>query len=496
MIDIDNAYRRLSDAALLKSRGSLSTLPARKDFNKETGEQIAPDGGVRLAKDYTAIDEDAVQSSDEDALESDEEDNLGESLRGRGRTRKGSNENDEGEDEERKPKSLLAAAEQERKDIAVNYKYSSLLGPPVQVTGPGGEKLSNKARIGIFPTTSFDATVSDVSTPFDSDHEEDLNDIRRAQKMKIAISPIHSTPAAHRCIRQITRGDYARFQEEAERGLRRQRMYLVATDLSDEAAYALEWTIGTVLRDGDTLLAVYAVDEEVGTGGDATGSSLQPGQGASVVKDMATAVKTLSSETTLTVPGDGAGSPSPLRSSLSVDRSPGSRARAADGDLDVTKMDKAERERYFAVREVSDRCVSLLRKTRLQVRVVVEVFHCKSPKHMITEVVSALFFSATRRMGLPQCFYIAAEPLTRVQIDFLEPTLVILGSRGRSALKGVLLGSFSNYLVTKSSVPVMVARKKLRKHSKSMSLHSQRFSNVLQDPTTGKMNRLLGARID
>jgi hypothetical protein len=40
--------------------------------------------------------------------------------------------------------------------------------------------------------------------------------------------------------------------------------------------------------------------------------------------------------------------------------------------------------------EVSDRCVKLLRKTRLQARVVVEVFHCKSPKHMITEVVRLL----------------------------------------------------------------------------------------------------------
>lgn len=30
----------------------------------------------------------------------------------------------------------------------------------------------------------------------------------------------------------------------------------------------------------------------------------------------------------------------------------------------------------------------------------------------------------------------------------------------------VILGSFSNYLVTKSSVPVMVARKRLRKHVK------------------------------
>jgi hypothetical protein len=86
------------------------------------------------------------------------------------------------------------------------------------------------------------------------------------------------------------------------------------------------------------------------------------------------------------------------------------------------------------------------------------------------------------------------------KIDFLEPTLVILGSRGRSALKGVLLGSFSNYLVTKSSVPVMVARKKLRKHSKSGSLkhhHHPRFSNVLSEPGTSMLgSRLIGARID
>lgn len=38
--------------------------------------------------------------------------------------------------------------------------------------------------------------------------------------------------------------------------------------------------------------------------------------------------------------------------------------------------------------------------------------------------------------------------------------MTVLGSRGRSALKGVLLGSFSNYIVNKSSVPVMVARKR------------------------------------
>lgn len=67
------------------------------------------------------------------------------------------------------------------------------------------------------------------------------------------------------------------------------------------------------------------------------------------------------------------------------------------------------------------------------------------------------------------------------QIDKLEPTLVIVGARGRSALKGVLLGSFSNYLVTHSSVPVMVARRKLKKQTKKNKTRI-RLSNNLTTP--------------
>lgn len=158
-------------------------------------------------------------------------------------------------------------------------------------------------------------------------------------------------------------------------------MYLVATDLSEEAAYALEWTIGTVLRDGDTLLAVYAVDEEAGTGGDAP-SSIGIGEGASTMKDAAAIVRTLSHQDVLTVPGE--------KPHGRTNSDVGSAQNVERGELnaDVQKMDKAERERYFAAEEITDRCIKLLRKTKLQVRVVVEVFHCKSPKHMITEVVS------------------------------------------------------------------------------------------------------------
>lgn len=385
VIDMSSAYRRLSDAALLRSGGNLADLPNKKG-SAEKGESLAPDGSARLEKDYFADDD------DEEALESDEERGSSEDeawpsekrRRGRGRTRRKTEEKADsdspmpGGENGREPRSLLAAAEDERKSLSSNYRYRSLLEPEVTVTTPDGEKMTAK-RAGIHPNTNFDmGDASGRSTPVDSDTEADMSDIRRAQRMALNVSPVHSTPESHRCVRQILRGEYDKLQKEAEMGLRRQRMYLVATDLSDEAAYALEWTIGTVLRDGDTLLAVYAVDEELGTGSEGVGVGI--GEGAAMMSDTAKVVQTLSNEQKESTKTLNIGS-SPLSN---VDN-------AANGESptlpDFESMDKAERERWHAAQEVGDRCVKLLRKTRLQVRVVVEVFHCKSPKHMITEVV-------------------------------------------------------------------------------------------------------------
>jgi nucleotide-binding universal stress UspA family protein len=181
-------------------------------------------------------------------------------------------------------------------------------------------------------------------------------------------------------------------QQEAHDNQRRIRKYLVATDLSDEAAHALEWTIGTVLRDGDTLLAIYCVDEELGI-------ASNDGSADDQLKEQATAV--VSSAKASTPVLNAAPAPSPL----------GHGFRLETGNASASPMGrergKAEQERYRAVQDITDRVSKLLRKTKLQVKVVIEVIHCKSPKHLITEV-----------------------------IDYLSPTLVILGSRGRSALKG------------------------------------------------------------
>lgn len=251
------------------------------------------------------------------------------------------------------------------------------------VTGPGGEKVSNK-RSGVHPNTNYDESVSRGHTPENSDSEE-LGDIRHAQSLNIYSSAIDSS-VPHRVIRTIIRGDFPRMQREAENGTRRLRTYLVATDLSGEAAYALEWTIGTVLRDGDTLLAVYAVDEEAGTGKGGDTESIQSlaiGEGAKSIQDTTAMIEkmTLLSQHT---PSTSA-SPSPLvGSSLKA----ASRNDSSAGSTDSRYLSKSEQERLHAIEGISQTCIKFLRKTKLQVRIAVEVIHCKSPKYMITEAVS------------------------------------------------------------------------------------------------------------
>lgn len=59
----------------------------------------------------------------------------------------------------------------------------------------------------------------------------------------------------------VTQGDPA-----AKLGQRRKRKYIVASDLSEESRYAMEWGIGTVLRDGDDMFVVTVVENESKSG--------------------------------------------------------------------------------------------------------------------------------------------------------------------------------------------------------------------------------------
>ncbi|KAM0286731.1 hypothetical protein ACHAQH_000751 [Verticillium albo-atrum] len=407
VVDISNAYRKLSDANLAFSAGSLSGLAHRKRSNTSDNA-----GNGRLAKDYLSPDgEDLEDSSDEEPNNdsSDDEDARGRKMSQESRDGKSKAAPAAAAGPQRQTRSLLAAAEEER---------------------PSGER-AKPSKPGVHPSTAFDQSpTSGPASAVDSDEEADLTDIKRAQKLAFSMTPVISTPDSHRTIRIVYRGEFDVLEHAAEEEGRTLRKYLVATDLSDESSHALEWTIGTVLRDGDTLLAIYCVDEETGIYAD--DDVLIPDE-AKAHKEQAAAINAV----TTSKDGQGSANPAPIFPHISRATALGFGSRSSSPAPASRDRGRAEEERQRAVEEITDRVTKLLRKTKLQVRVVVEVLHCKNPKHLITEV-----------------------------IDLVSPTLVILGSRGRSALKGVILGSFSNYLVTKSSVPVMVARKRLRKHSK------------------------------
>lgn len=51
-------------------------------------------------------------------------------------------------------------------------------------------------------------------------------------------------------------------RRESASKARRVRRYLVACDLSEESVYAIEWAIGTVLRDGDEAIVVSVIETD------------------------------------------------------------------------------------------------------------------------------------------------------------------------------------------------------------------------------------------
>lgn len=300
--------------------------------------------------------------------------------------------------------------------MSSRYKVHSLL-PSISITQPGSASsnipsspIASK-RSEVHPTTNFDVS-STLSTPISSETELDLQDIRRAQRMEIIVSQITSTPETHRVVRTIVRGDFDALQDEAEQGTRRQRTYLVATDMSGEAAHALEWTIGTVLRDGDTLLAMYAADEDsVDTsaitptsttaaaingltsaeGGENLGMGTSPASvtGSPALASVPNFAQSAPSSPLIsfsTPPSRSSSPPPPI--GMASRRGSGDRKRAISRERGIsTEKSKAELERVVAAENITQLITKLLKKTRLQVRCVVEVIHCKSPKHLLTEMV-------------------------------------------------------------------------------------------------------------
>lgn len=226
--------------------------------------------------------------------------------------------------------------------------------------------------------------VSTVNSANNSENEVERDEIKTAQRMAVQLTDVFSDGDVDRSVQVIYRGDFSRVAGAAVEEHKTLRKYLVATDMSEHSAHALEWAVGTVLRDGDTLVVVRCLDAESDDNGGG-GAGLGQAQGrASSISALASAL------------GSGG-------------NNGGDSASASSGPdrLEGASADRKEGERRAVLEDLTAKLSKLLRRTKLQVRVIVEVIHCRNPKHLVLEM-----------------------------IDFIKPTLVILGSRGRSAIKG------------------------------------------------------------
>lgn len=168
----------------------------------------------------------------------------------------------------------------------------------------------------VFPSSNFDSsrpgsTDNGSGTDVPPPNKED--EARKAARLALHEGlVVHSSD---RTVKTLIRGEYLAMEKNGE--FKRQRKYLVSSDLSPQATYAMEWAIGTVLRDGDCLWVTQALAK------------------------------------------------------------------------DVEPCDEKDREEN--TRTLVEETRRLLKRTRLQVKIIVEIVAAKVPKHMITEMVISIY---------------------------------------------------------------------------------------------------------
>lgn len=249
-------------------------------------------------------------------------------------------------------------------------------------------------KTNVHPSNNYEQSGSVASSQASSDADPDLADISKARKLGINVSAVDTTVPDRVC-QILLRGDWGSIQQEADEERRRQRTYLVASDLSEEAVYALEWTIGTILRDGDTLIAMYAIEDE--NAGNRTSEKDQEAlhaEGAQAAQHTETAMEDLTRKTEE--------HPVTATNLSPTIFSPATENDSVAGSVDARRVSKAQMERLRAADSLRATCLKLVRKTRLQVRIMVEVIHCKSPKYLITGAVS--FLPHTSPVEIPHFF--------------------------------------------------------------------------------------------
>ncbi|KAJ7601015.1 hypothetical protein C8J56DRAFT_911870 [Mycena floridula] len=263
-----------------------------------------------------------------------------------------------------------------------NTERNVFIEPPV--TSPGGfaagddvdidpDPLGEGVNVVVPPEPYFPSTLNSYSSSGAGSSSRGARNPRRRKSTRIHEPlPLQTSRPIFQRDRStihVTQGD-----PESKLNGRKKKRYVVASDMSEESRYAVEWGIGTVLRDGDEMILVTVMENE---------SKVDPA-----------------------IPS------------------------AADRATKLRSQQERQGLAYILVRQVT----SLLQRTKLHVSVSCQAWHAKNSRHMLLDIV-----------------------------DYNEPVMLIVGSRGLGQLKGILLGSTSHYLIQKCSVPVMVARRRLKR---------------------------------
>jgi post-segregation antitoxin (ccd killing protein) len=358
----EHAHRRLSNKS-----NSFSTVT---DDSEE--------GAGRLPTDKPPFDH-VVESSDEDGDSAGSDDEQ----RGRDRDPKSTEVVDSPATDSAKTDETdsrtTSPTEQKKHTIPHSQIIKSMLEPSISVIGPGGEKLSQPYS-GVHPQSNFDKRrLSMSATSVDDEGDDDA--IAKAKSLGLNISPL-DTKVLDRHVRMIIRGEWVKLNNEAKAGDRNVRTYLLCSDLSVEATYALEWTVGTIMRDGDTLLAIYAIEDE--SAGSPSKDSKQTEaekemlhqEGAQAGKAANDTMAQLTRQAT-----------NQSRDEVQSTFIPATELQSLTGSVDARKVGKKEMDRLKAIDDITQSFLRLVRKTTLQVRAMIEVIHCKSPKHLILGAV-------------------------------------------------------------------------------------------------------------
>jgi hypothetical protein len=117
------------------------------------------------------------------------------------------------------------------------------------------DPLGEGVNVIVPPEPYFPSTLDYAS----SSQKGKKNPRRRKSTRQEPLPLLKSRPIflRDRCAIEITQGD-----PEAKLNGRKHKRYVVASDLSEESRYAVEWGIGTVLRDGDELMIVTIIENE------------------------------------------------------------------------------------------------------------------------------------------------------------------------------------------------------------------------------------------